>query len=141
MVQSSAQACATNLLIAGGTSPRAAVVEYDHERILVRRSKDDCILATNHFVELDGVEVDEPTTGRYGLLSRLIREHYGRIDRSMNFAGTEGVPIESISLHSVMLYPKDLSLSVAMGEVPAYRGAWRGLRMTPRGIEPVEALQ
>ena len=138
IVKSTPRACATNLIIAGGKSPDAAVVEYDHERILIRRAKEDYILATNQFVELDGVQVAEPTFGRYAVLLKLIRDNYGKIDRSMNFAAAEGVPIASINLHSVMLYPKDLTFAVAMGEVPAFRGRWRRFRMGSGGIVSAE---
>ena len=141
LVRSTPRACATNLLIAGGSPPQAAVVEYDHDRILVRSSRDDYVLATNHFVELDGGSVEEPASGRYAILEKLIRDNYGRIDRSMNFAAADGVPISSINLHSVILFPRDLTFSVAMGQVPAHKGTWTSFRMTPAGIVSADPLK
>ncbi len=134
IVERAPRACSTNLIIAGGNPPAAAVVEYDHDRVVVRRAKEDFILATNSFVRLGQEADDEPEWGRYVVLRGLIREHYGRIDRTMNFAGAEGVPIESINLHSALLFPKDLTFRVAMGTVPACRGEYKWFRMTPDGI-------
>ena len=136
IVEDSPRACPTNLIVAGGTPPAAAVVEYDHERVMVRRAKNDYVLATNSFVALGQEKEDEPTYGRYGILSGLIRENYGKIDRTMNFAAADGVPLESINLHCALMFPKDLSFRAAMGTVPASRGTWGTFRMTPAGIEP-----
>ncbi len=136
LVQDSPRACSTNLIIAGGIPPGAAVVEYDHRRVVVRRAKDDYVLATNSFVELGAEKADEPTYGRYGILNGLIRENYGKVDRTMNFAAAEGVPLESINLHSALMFPKDLTFRAAMGSVPACRGTWGWFRMAPDGIVP-----
>lgn len=40
-VENTPRACGTNMLIAGGTPPRAAVVEYDHEQVAVRWAKQE----------------------------------------------------------------------------------------------------
>ena len=136
IVERGPRACSTNLIIAGGNPPAAAVAEYDHERIVVRRAKDGFILATNSFLELGETAAEEPTYGRYGVMNGLIRENYGKIDRTMNFAGADGVPIESINLHSALMFPKDLTFRAAMGAVPACRGEFKWFRMTPDGIAP-----
>jgi len=138
IVERTPRACATNLIIAGGTPPAAAVVEYDHQRILTRRATEDYILATNSFVKLGQEKEEEPDYGRYAVLRQLIRTHYGRIDRTMNFAGADGVPLTFINLHSALLFPKDLTFRVAMGEVPACRSEYRWFRMTAGGISSVE---
>jgi hypothetical protein len=56
----------------------------------------------------------------------------------MNFAAAEGVPIESINLHSALLFPKDLTFRAAMGQVPACRGNCPWFRMTPEGVVSAE---
>jgi len=138
LVQKTPRACSTNLIIAGGEPPAAAVVEYDHERLVVRQAKDDYVLATNSFVRLGQEEVVEPEYGRYAVLGGLIRANYGKIDRAMNFAGAPGVPIESINLHSALLFPRDLTFRAAMGQVPACRGSYAWFRMTPTGVVSAE---
>jgi hypothetical protein len=138
LVQKTPRACSTNLLIAGGDPPAAAIVEYDHERLVVRHANDDYVLATNSFVRLGQEDAAEPEYGRYGVLRGLIRANYGKIDRGMNFAGAEGVPIESINLHSTLLFPKDLTFRAAMGQVPACRGSYPWFRVTPAGVVSAE---
>jgi hypothetical protein len=71
---------------------------------------------------------------RYKKLEDLITENYGRIDRSMNFIAAEGVPSPYMNLQCVLLFPDDLSFSAAIGMPPAYKGPFRKLRMTERGI-------
>jgi hypothetical protein len=137
IVERTPRACSTNLIIAGGDPAGAAVVEYDHERFVARRAVDDYVLATNSFVALDGQGDNAPQFGRYEVLRGLIRENYGKIDRTMNFAAAPGVPLEYINLHSALCFPRDLTFAVAMGQVPACRGEWRWFRMTRDGIVPV----
>ena len=132
------RACGTNLIIAGGTPPDATIIEYDHERFHARRPKGGRVLATNSFLSLGREVEDEPTSGRYGILDGLIRKHHGRIDRTMNFAAADGVPLTFINLHSAMLFPKDLTFRAAMGEVPACRAEYRWFRMTPTGVVEAE---
>ncbi len=138
LVQKTPRACSTNLIIAGGEPPAAVIVEYDHERILVRRARRDYVLATNSFVRLGQEEDDEPTYGRYAVLGGLIRSNYGKIDRTMNFAGAEGVPLTFINLHSALLFPKDLTFRAAMGHFPACHSRYRWFRMTPRAVVSAE---
>lgn len=138
LVRSIPRAIGTAMLLAGGSPPDAAVVEFDHSSLVVRRAEAGYVLAANTLRALGRASVlpdDEFEPGRYGRLFGLIRANYGRIDRSMNFAAARGVPIEEINLHCALLFPQDLSFSVSMGEVPAYRGTFRRFRMAPGGIE------
>jgi len=133
IVESTPRACGTNLIIAGGNPPNAAVVEYDHGRVAVRWAKDGFVCADNSFRALAG-KTDEPETGadaptatsyspywlsRHDLLRKLIRENYARIDETMNFATAEGIALRSINLHSALLFPQRLALRVSMSESPA----------------------
>ncbi|MBI2300678.1 MAG: hypothetical protein HYU66_17355 [Armatimonadetes bacterium] len=135
LVETTPRAVGTILVIAGGTPPDAAVVEYDHEQVAVRRAKDGWIAADNTFHALGREAPEEPLEGsRAGNLGALIREHYGRIDRSHNFAAAQGVPIRSINLHSALVFPADLSMYVSMGTVPAADQPYHGFRMTRDGV-------
>jgi len=140
LVRKTPRACATNLIIAGGNPPDATVIEYDHERFHARPAKSGRVLATNSFLKLGREDEDEPTSGRYGVLAGLIRKHHGKIDRTMNFAGADGVPLTFINLHSAMLFPRDLTFRAAMGEVPACKSRYRWFRMTPTGIVSAEPV-
>ena len=137
------RACGTAQLVAGGSPPDAAVLEFDAEAVGVRRAERGLVVAANghrlpggrfHFPPPEGR--DGYGTGRYGTLNRLLHAHHGRIDRSMNFTAAEGVPLRGINLQSILLFPGDLSLRVAMGHVPACDGPFEALRMAPGGVEP-----
>jgi hypothetical protein len=137
IVQQTPRACGTNMLIAGGDPPRAAVVEFDHRDVAVRWADQGAVWATNHFRKL-GREAemgpDEGWCSRYETLAGLIRDNYGRVDRTMNFAAAPGVPLRGINLHSALLFPSDLSFRLSMGRVPAADYLYRGFRLTPAGL-------
>lgn len=158
IVRNTPRACGTNLIIAGGDPPNAAIVEYDHDQVVVRWAKRGYVCASNSFRALgqatppdddddDAARNDSDTatvtdTGFSGyyylsrddILKKLIREHYGRIDETMNFAAAEGVPIRSINLHSALLFPQRLAFRVSMSKCPAADHPYRRYRMTARGI-------
>lgn len=138
IVRNTPRACGTNMLIAGGDPPNAAVVEYDHEELAVRWEEQGAVIATNHFRRLQQAEPLGPGDGwcsRYRKLQGLIEEHYGRIDRTMNFIAEPGVPMGSINLHSALLFPRDLTFKVSMGRTPAYEYPFRSFRLTAEGLE------
>jgi hypothetical protein len=141
LVKKGPRACGTNMLIAGGSPSDAVMVEFDHERVTVRRAERGIVLATNHCLRLSaerpagGTCIDpRDHFGRYGTLLKLILDNHGRIDRSMNFAQAEGVPMGEANLHSALLFPKDRIIRVSMGKAPAYRHRYRGFRMTKAGV-------
>ncbi len=189
IVETTPRACGTNLLIAGGDPPDAAIVEYDHEQVVVRKATEGYVVADNSFLALgkttgngewgigdgerrtaeagngtgepgrqetthanDNGEADQgahwdaeparPDTWTYepssysraGTLLRLIRENYGRIDRTMNFAAAPGVPIRSMNLHSALIFVADRAMYISMGVAPAADQPYRGFRLTPDGI-------
>jgi len=136
IVKKGPRACGTNMLIAGGKPPQAAMVEFDHKSVAVRPARKGYVLAANSYCKLHNSEPNGFYFGmfsRYGTLEGLIKKQYGKIDRTMNFAGAEGVPM-LCNLHSAMLFPKGLVLRVSMGETPAYKYRYRGFRMTPCGL-------
>jgi hypothetical protein len=132
------------MLVAGGSPPDAAQLEFDHASLLARRAHDGYVLAANGFRALGldrPLAPDDGGTGRYGTLLGLIKGSWGRIDRTMNFASAPGVPLEGINLHSALLFPADLTFAVSMGEVPACRRPFRWFRMTPQGVAGAEAAR
>lgn len=138
IVERTPRACGTNLLIAGGRPPNAAIVEFDHENLAVRYAEDGWIAADNSFQKLyRGLSSYSYIGYRSKRLEELIKANYGQIDRSMNFAAAEGVPIRSINLHSALLFPDDLRFNISMTQKPAADHWYRPFRLTPEGIEPV----
>lgn len=153
-VQQTPRACGTNMLVAGERPltgersvleregrPEAAVVEYDHERVAVRWARKGYVIATNFFRKLyEDVEIpeEEAWCSRYGRLHELINGNYGKIDRSMNFIGDPGVAMGSGNLHSVLLFPRDLTFRVAMGHSAAYEYPYRAFRVTEAGVISAE---
>jgi hypothetical protein len=196
ILQNTPRACGTNMIIAGGSPPAAAVVEYDHEQMAVRwakppdasapppqtpqtpavtppaqpelglrnnttdtfsfgdlpqRADEDkygyvsalpgVAIATNHFRRLyqdEGQDDWSSWCSRYRRLEELIGENYGRIDRTMNFIADPGVAMGSINLHSVLLFPADLTFRVSMGHTAAYQFPFQSFRLTPTEIVAAE---
>lgn len=140
IIKDTPRACGTVMMIAGGDPPDAVEVEFDHSNVAVRRAEDGYVIGTNEFVAL-GQDDTEIWCSRYHRVRELIEENYGEIDRSMNFAGAEGVPIEYMNLHSAMLYPSDLTIHLSMGTFPACDGRYRSYRFTSDGLVPVDTPQ
>jgi hypothetical protein len=139
LITATPRACGTNMLVAGGNPPAAAVVEYDHEGLAVRWAQEGRLVATNHFRTLyqdPPMAADEGWCSRYRTLWGLISEKYGRLTRSDNLAGAPGVPMTSINLHSALLFPADLSFKVSMGRTPACHFPYLSFRLTPEAIVP-----
>jgi isopenicillin-N N-acyltransferase-like protein len=140
IVENTPRACGTNLTIAGGDPPNAAIVEYDHENVAVRWAEDGAVWAANDFQKLYQREESSYSyyySSRYDRLKELIEEHHGRIDRTMNFAAAEGVPLRYINLHSALIFTRDLRFNVSMSLTPAADHWYRPFRLTPDGIEAV----
>jgi len=137
IVEKGPRACGTNMLIAGGDPPDAVMIEFDAKAIAVRPATNGYVLAANSFQKLHGPGLLDRfsfLSSRYETLDKLIQKNHGRIGRTMNFAGAEGVPLGGMNLHSALLFPKDLIIRVSMGKTPAYEHPYRGFRMTPHGI-------
>ena len=134
------RAVGTVMLVAGGDPPDAVELEFDHEAIAVRRAERGWVAAENGFITLhsEGWRPESLKGGRYNTLERLIEANHGRIDRTMNFAAADGVPLSGINLHCALMFPEDLTFAVSMGKVPACRGPFRRFRMTPEGIVPAK---
>ena len=149
IVRETPRACGTNLIIAGGDPPAAAIVEFDHKQVVVRWAKRGYVTAANSFRVLGRAEPqpdedadakDTPSfwLSREDLLSRLIRENYGRIDDTMNFAAAEGVPMRSMNLQSALLFPQRRAMWISMGKVPAADQPFRRFKLTEKGLEGEE---
>jgi len=142
IVRHTPRACGTNLIIAGGRPPSAAIVEYDHQDLAVRWAENGAIWADNSFIKLYQEGDRFAYYGsRYERLKELITADFGRIDRSMNFARAEGVPIRSINLHSALLFPTDLCFRVSMTQKPAADHWYRPFRLTAQGIEKLSPAE
>ncbi|MFQ6096847.1 MAG: C45 family autoproteolytic acyltransferase/hydrolase [Armatimonadota bacterium] len=154
IIERTPRAVGTNMIVAGGNPPKAAMVEYDHAEVVVRWAQRGYVLAANDYRELyqqgpgwadTGGDILEAATatgdsgddlgyyGRYEILERLIKQNYGRIDRRMNFAAHPGVYM-SINLHCALLFPRDLSFRLAQGRAPAAEGRFRTFRMDDKGV-------
>ena len=138
IIQETPRACGTNMIVAGGNPPEAAIVEFDHEESAVRWSEDGAVWADNSFEKLyqtgDGYVSYYSRAGR---LKELIEDNHGSINRGMNFAAAEGVPLRYINLHSALLFPSDLRFNVSMSLKPAADHWYRPFRLTAEGIEVV----
>lgn len=135
------RAVGTIMLLAGGDPPDAVELEFDHKMFAVRRAVQGYVLATNDFRVLGHkrpLGPNDSTFGRYARLLGLIKKNHGKIDRSMNLAAAEGVPLDYINLHSVQFFPGDLTFSLSMGRVPAARGPFGRFRMSADGIVAAE---
>jgi hypothetical protein len=138
IVKSTPRACGTNLIVAGGNPPNAAMVEFDHQEVGVRYAQDGWVAADNSFQALYRTRSSYSYLGyRAERLKDLIEENYGKIDRTMNFASAEGVPLRSINLHSAMLFPGDLRFNVSMTQKPAADHWYRPFRLTPTGLQVI----
>ncbi len=138
IVKSTPRACGTNLIVAGGDPPAAAIVEYDHDAIEVRWAEDGAVWAANDFQRLYQDEDSgwTYTSSRYSTLGDLIRTNYGNITPSMNFAAAPGVPIRSMNLHSALLFPNTLEFRVSMSKCPAADHLYRPFILTETGLLP-----
>jgi hypothetical protein len=137
IIEEGPRAIGTNMLIVGGKPPDAAVVEYDHAKVAVRRAQGGKVMVSNHFRSLyreEPLVEDEAWCSRYTTLYNLIRENYGCIDPTHNFAAAPGVPIVGINLHSALLFPHTGQFRVSMGKIPACEQPYRPFRLTARGI-------
>lgn len=137
IIQDTPRACGTNMLVAGGSPPQAAEVEFDHREVAVRWAENGAVWATNHFRKLGQEREMGPGDGwcsRYARLQSLLRANYGRLTRNLNLAAAPGVPLRSINLHSAVLFPSDLTFRVSMGVIPAADQPYRGLRLTPTAV-------
>ena len=148
IVKRGPRSCGTNLIIAGGNPPTAAMVEFDHDGVSVRYSELPEGAAQGHFVIADNSfrhlnQPEEPTYfgdddwGRYGLLKRMITEKYGRLGPEDNLAAADGVPLSYINLQSAFLCTSDLTFQIAMGPSPAYKEPFRRFRLTATGLERI----
>ena len=138
IVKATPRACGTNLIVAGGNPANAAIVEFDHEQAVARYAQDGWVAADNSFQTLYETPSAYSYIGyRAERLQDLIEENYGKIDRTMNFASAEGVPLRSINLHSAMLFPSDLRFNVSMTQKPAADHWYRPFRLTAEGLQAV----
>ncbi|MFQ6130993.1 MAG: C45 family autoproteolytic acyltransferase/hydrolase [Armatimonadota bacterium] len=146
IVKQTPRACGTNMLIAGGSPPRAAIVEFDHENVAVRWAEDGLVAAANSFrklyqVEEEETEEEDDDTYTYYYKSRddtlleLLQEDYGRIDDSKNYAAAPGVPMRGMNLQCALLFPNELKFRISIGSSSAADERFRAFKLTPQGLE------
>lgn len=134
LVKKLPRSCGTNLLIASGRGLNAAIVEFDHERVAVRRPVNGFVGAANSFMALYRRSPQRRYWGRTGVAHSLVKRYKGSIDINTKIAGAEGVPIVFMNLHSAMIDATNLRLRVAMGKIPAYRLPYKWYRLTDTGV-------
>ena len=136
LIRKGPRACGTAILVASGTPPDAALVEFDHEKIAVRRPERGFVGAANSYFTLyqDGFEGADPYWGRIKAARDLALGNRGRLDFSWNLAGAEGIPLVGMNLHSATIDATNRRLKVAMGAIPACELPYRAFRLTPRGL-------
>jgi len=134
LVKKLPRSCGTNLLVASGTHLDAAIVEFDHERLAVRRAAGGFVGAANSFEQLYRRRKETTYRGRVGKAYSLVEKQKGSVDLGSNIAGAEGVPIAGMNLHSAMIDATGRRLRVAMGKIPAYRLPYKAFRLTQDGV-------
>ena len=135
LVRKGPRACGTCVLIASGSPPDGALLEFDHKKFAVRRPRQGFVGADNSFLKLyRGREAEPSEWSRIGAARDLALASKGRLDFSSNIAGAPGVPLRGINLHSAMIDATNLRLKVAMGEAPACALPYRAFRLTPKGL-------
>ncbi len=136
LVQKGPRACATIMLVASGNPPDGAILEFDHDKIAVRRPDGGFVGGANSYFKLyqqDAADAD-PYWGRIKAARELALGGKGKLDFSWNLGGAEGVPIVSMSLHAVTIDATNLRLKVAMGRTPACKLPPRAFRLTKTGL-------
>ncbi len=137
LVTKGPRACATIMLVASGNPPDGAILEFDHEKIVVRRPEGGFVGGANSYFRLyqEGAAADaDPYWGRIKAARDLALGGKGKLDFSWNLGGAEGVPIVSISLHAATIDATNLRLKVAMGKTPACKLPCRAFRLTKNGL-------
>jgi hypothetical protein len=140
LVREAERACSTAMLIAGGTPPAAAVVEFDHDAMAVRKAVDSFVGAANAHLVLNRARIatPRPLSGRIGRAYAIVREQDDPVDYTATIADAPGVPIEGMNLHCVTIDTASRVFRVAMGGIPAYRRRFHHFALTGQGIEPRE---
>ena len=136
IVREAPRACATSMLIASGRPPDAAIVEFDHEGLAVRRPRDGFVGAANEFQALyqpDGGP-SPSVSPRIAMAEALARALRGRATFDDHIAGAPGVPIRTMNLHCATIDATNLRIKVAMGRIPACDLPLRGFRLTADGL-------
>jgi len=145
IVKRGPRACGTNMLIAGGNPPKAAMVEFDHENVVVRWAENGLVAAANSFRKLNqpekeqGEEQGEGTYSYYyksrdDTLLELLQKEYGHMDDSKNYAAAPGVPLRSMNLQCALLFPNELRFRISLGTNSAADQRFRAFRLTPQGV-------
>jgi hypothetical protein len=137
LVKKGPRACATIMLVASGNPPDGAILEFDHEKLVVRRPEGGFVGGANSYFKLyqEGDGDADPYWGRIKAARDLAFGGKGKLDFSWNLGGAEGVPIVSISLHAATIDATNLRLKVAMGKTPACTLPCKEFRLTGDGLK------
>lgn len=134
LISNAPRACATNMLIASGNPPDAAIIEFEHDALTVRRPKAGFVGAGNGFLKLHREDAEATPGFRLETAESLARAKPGALTLDDNIAGAEGVPITGINLHSAMIDATNLRLRIAMGAPPACKLPYQSFRLTDKGL-------
>jgi len=136
LITKASRSCGTNMLVASGSPPDAALVEFDHASYAVRRRADGFVGAANTFMKL--YQENNPSAseyrGRIAVAYELSQASRGKLDFGSNIAGAPGVPINGMNLHSATIDATHLRLKVAMGTIPACERPYKAFRLTAGGL-------
>jgi hypothetical protein len=137
LITEAPRSCGTNMLVAQGNPPDAALIEFDHAKLVVRRPADGFVGAANTFMALyqEGNPTASEHRGRIGVARDLALAGRGGLDFGSNIAGSDGVPINGMNLHSATIDATNRRLKVAMGTIPACELPYRAFRLTEKGLE------
>ncbi|MBM4041388.1 MAG: hypothetical protein FJ290_23040 [Planctomycetes bacterium] len=157
LVTKGPRACATIMLVASGNPPDGAILEFDHDKLVVRRPEGGFVGGANSYFKLyqesappgrktsasetrtpEGAADADPYWGRIKAARDLALGGKGKLDFSWNLGGAEGVPIVSISLHAATIDATNLRFKVSMGKTPACQLPPRAFRLTNRGLEALK---
>lgn len=140
LVRKAPKACSTAMLVASGRPPDAAIIEFDHDGMKIRRPENGFVGAANSYMILHR---KRPVTTYYGRVGTVWRKVQAcgkkKIDVHCNIAGAEGIPLRGMNLHSAMIDATDLRFRLAMGRIPAYRLPYREFRLTEKGLVGIAA--
>jgi hypothetical protein len=134
LVRNARRSCGTAMLVASGTPPAAALIEFDAAQLAVRRPEHGFVGVANGFQALYR---SQPGSyyGRIGQALDIARRNEGAVDFDTVIAGAPGVPIDGMNLHCVTIDAGARRVRVAMGGIPAYRRPFRTFRLSAQGLQ------
>lgn len=116
LIQNAKRSAPVNLAIAGAGG-NYAIIEFTRNQVAVRRPDKGLLYCTNWFVS-DEMRVSKGDD-RYETMRRLAEQSYGNIGVTETMDILKAVPMSMINLQSMVILPKDKTLYLASGSIPA----------------------